>query len=120
MHGAWFSPVMFGALYGAIGGSLCGIAGGVIGTLIGVFAPRGKHKALVMGCLWAMVSVGGASLVFGVAALVAGQPYAIWYPPLLLGLIVGIVSVAVMPAARQAYRRAEERRVAAQSIREGQ
>jgi hypothetical protein len=84
-----------------------------------VFAPRGKHRALVMGCLWAMVSVGGASLVFGVAALAAGQPYGIWYPPVLLGVIDGIVSVAVMPVVRRAYQQAEERRIAAQSIREG-
>lgn len=119
MSQPWFEPNTFGALFGGIGGSAVGVMGGVIGTLAGVFAPQGKYRSLVLGLMWAMVVVGAASLVAGVVALVDQQPYAIWYPLLLLGLLSVFLFGFLIPGVRLRYRQAEQRRVEAEGLRRG-
>ncbi len=53
------------------------------------------------------------ALVVGVVALVAGQPYAVWYPLLLGGGICTVVFGAILLAVRARYRADELRRVQA-------
>lgn len=109
-HAAWI---------GAIGGSAVGIVGGVFGMLIGVCAPRGAARGLVLTGHLALVGLGAAVLLTGIAAIVLGQPRHVWYPLLLGGGILTVVLGSLIPAVRARYRQAEARRLDAEAIRRG-
>lgn len=85
--GQWFSN-RSAALFGGIGGGLLGLWG----ALTGVLASRGKARRFVIGSSNALLALGIACLVAGGVALATAQPYAVYYPLLL----VGIILVAVM------------------------
>ncbi|MCP5090483.1 MAG: hypothetical protein GY949_06145 [Gammaproteobacteria bacterium] len=84
--GQWLSNRSAG-LIGGIGGGLLGLWG----ALIGVLASRGKARVFVLGSANAMLFIGVAALIGGVVALVTAQPYAVYYPLLLIGVIVVFV-----------------------------
>jgi hypothetical protein len=113
----WFNPNLFGALFGAIvgggGGSLLGIWGGLLGT----FGQSGKRRGLVFGGFYAFGTFGLVCAGFGVAALTAGQPFGIWYGPLLVGLLFTVGSVLALVLARRIYAAAEQRRLQAHALR---
>ena len=81
--GQWMSN-RAATLLGAIGGSLVGLWGAVIG----VVSSRGKAKRFVLGSANALLLIGVASLGIGVAAIAAAQPYVVYYPLLLIGIIL--------------------------------
>ncbi len=114
----WFHPMWFGALYGAIlgggGGTLIGVGGALVG---GILAPRAIGRRWVLGAMLCVVLLGLAQLAFGVFALVAGQPYAIWYPPMLCGVLYTIVVGVLIPVIRRRYAQAEARRMDAAALR---
>ena len=114
----WFNPIWFGALYGTIagggGGALMGVLGGLVG---GVLAPRGIGRRWVLGGMLVLVLLGLAQLGFGVYVLLVGQPYAIWFAPVLCGLIYTLVVGPLIPVVRKRYAQAEARRMDAESIR---
>jgi hypothetical protein len=113
----WFEPTLFGTLFGAIGGSLAGMAGGVLGGLGGFLAPRGQGRSFILGGFVLMIGLGLASLAFGVVALVAGQPFAIWFFPAVLGVVCAGVFGMLLPVLKLRYRQADERRIAAAGLR---
>lgn len=84
--GQWFSGRSAG-LIGGIGGGLIGLWG----ALIGILASRGKARNFVLGSANALLVIGIASLVGGVAAVATAQPYAVYYPLLLIGIILVVV-----------------------------
>lgn len=83
----WFSSRDAGLL-GGVGGGLLGLWG----ALIGVLASSGRARGFVIASAHVLLVIGIASLVGGVAALSMAQPYAVYYPLLLIGIIL----VAVM------------------------
>lgn len=103
MSDAWFDPNTFGAYYGAIGGGGTGLLGGIVGTLCGILIPKGKGRRLIMRLMIGAVVLGVVQLIFGVAALILGQPYGIWYPPTLCGFISAVVFGAGIPVIRRRY-----------------
>lgn len=111
----WWSP-QDAALVGAIGGSLIGVLGGLVGVLLGVFARHGKFKVLNVGMLAAGLGLGVLLLAAAVVALVARQPYHVWYPLVLGGLVLTIVGGTLLPLSLWIYRMAEHRRMEAQAI----
>lgn len=117
MSEPWFNETLFGALYGSIAGSVGGTLGGLLGALAGVLAPRGKGRAFVLGAMWLFVGLGVAQVGFGVTALVLGQPWGIWFFPVLCGGIFTVVVGGLIPVVRQRYAEAEERRIQAEGLR---
>jgi hypothetical protein len=101
---------------GAIGGGL-GALVGVYGALAGTLAPRGKARALVLGLHTSFLVVGGLALAAGLAALLFGQPYHVWYPSVLGGGIAAAVLGGLLPLVRMRYAEAERRRLAASELR---
>jgi len=84
--GQWFGDRTAGLL-GGIGGALIGLWG----ALIGVLASRGKARQFVLVSANALLVIGIASFVGGVAAVATAQPYAVYYPLLLIGIILVVV-----------------------------
>lgn len=106
--GAWWSDRQAGLL-GGIAGSVLGCVGALIGTLGGL----GKARPLVMGLMVAMLVTGVVSLLTGVVALSLGQPYAVYYPLLLLGVIATGVTGPLLPTIRRRYAEIELRKMSA-------
>ena len=52
--------------------------GPLLGTLGGYFVPRGKAKKLTLGILISGIALASILFVFGVIALLFGQPRKIW------------------------------------------
>ena len=111
----WVDPVVM-TWVGSVGGSLVGVWGAVLGTAGGYLVPRGRGKGFVFGLLVAGAAVGAVALAYGVAALVAGQPYPVWYGPGLIGVILLGLSVPFVFVMRHRYREVELRRMRADEL----
>lgn len=114
----WFSEESMIYL-GAYGGAGIGVVGGLIGAAAGTLAPKGKARGLILKTMLVLGILGVASLITGVIAVVLGQPYIVYYPFLLLGLITSAVMFSVRPAIAKRYQEAEQRRVEAAAMRRG-
>ncbi len=115
----WFDPVRFGILYGGIGGSALGVIGGILGAASGYLAPRGKGRSLILGAFTILLVIGVLQLLVGCYAFISGQPYGIWYPFVLIGVILTAVMGGLLPVVRKRYTEAEARRVNAAALRQG-
>ena len=113
----WFDPNTFGTWYGAIGGGLGGSLVGCFGGLAGYLAPRGKGRRFVLTAFVVFLILGVVQLTAGLAALACRQPFGIWYPMLLCGLIMSCVIGPLIPVIRKCYVQAEARRLDAEAIR---
>jgi hypothetical protein len=111
----WVDPKLM-VLIGSIGGGVVGLWGAAIGTAGSFLVPRGKGKALVMTALVAGVGVGVLALLFALAALAAGQPYAVWYPCLPLGVLLSVLGTVFAIIIHNRYRQVELRRMQADEL----
>ncbi len=82
----WVSASTMG-LVGGIGGALIGLWG----ALAGVLAGRGKARSFVVGSASLLVAVGVGSVGVGAGALITGQPYDVYFPFLLFGVLLVFV-----------------------------
>jgi hypothetical protein len=120
MSQPWFDPQQFGMYFGAIGGGVGGSLAGMLGAITGILAPRGRGKVPVIAAWVLFMLAGTLSLALGVVALVSGQPYGIWYPLLLVGVILeGVCTPLLFAVVLPVYRMAEARKLAAEEIRSG-
>jgi len=90
--GQWFDNRTAGLVGGVAGAVL-----GLWGALIGIVASRGKARGFVLGSANVLLVIGIAALGAGIAALSMFQPYAVYYPLLL----IGIITVAVFGMLRR-------------------
>ncbi|MDH3746042.1 MAG: hypothetical protein OES47_13165 [Acidobacteriota bacterium] len=93
--GAWWTDRMAG-LVGGIGGSLVGL----LGALIGILAGLGRARGLVTALVILIAAVGIAALVAGAVAFFGGQPYGVYYPLALGGIlsaVLGLMALVVLP-----------------------
>jgi hypothetical protein len=52
-------------------------------------------------------------LAVGLVALALGQPYAVWYPLLLMGVLDPVLAFSLLPSARRRFEEIELRRMRA-------
>lgn len=92
---------------GTVGGCLFGL----LGLLIGITAGKSKKTASALakiGC-----AVGLLLLFAGAVAAIIRQPYVVYYPLLLLGLVGSVIFAAAAASLAKISRREELRRIAA-------
>lgn len=109
LPGQWWPGWMGGVI-----GGLLGVLLGCLGGVTGVLSASGKHRGLVLGLMVAGLIAGLALLAVGVAALVAHQPYAVYYPFLLAGGLVAVLCGGLRPVVQRRYAEFELRRMSAQ------
>lgn len=89
--------------WGAIGGGV-GALLGVGGAVVGYLLPQGRgHRVVLTG----MVAIGVGALLCAAAGVVAvadSQPYAVYFPLLLVGCVVYWVIVGLIPQIDMGYR----------------
>jgi len=105
---AWWSD-RTGGLIGGIAGSLIGITGAILGVLVA----KGRGRRAVLATMAALASAGGGLLVAGLVALALSQPYAVYFPLILGGIILLAVFGPGSRRARRAYEGVELRRMRA-------
>ena len=110
-RGQWWSARAAGLV-----GGLLGSAMGILGALIGVLGGSGRNRRLVMTLLGVMTGAGALCLLGGIAALAAGQPYAVYYPLLLTGLIATVLSIGLRPVIRRRCEQQALRKMQSQEL----
>jgi len=110
--GAWWSDRR-AAWVGGLGGSLLGLVGALVGWLGG----RGKAPRLVLSLTATLAAIGPILLAAGVYALAARQPYGVWYPLVLGGLLLLVGMGLGYRRLRERYRQLELRRMQALDAR---
>lgn len=110
--GAWWGDRQGGAVGGIIG-SLIGLLGAAIGTLTGI----GRGRRTVTALLICLVALGSVSLVAGIVSLALHQPYAVFYPLLLTGVLASVLGACGFPLVKQRFHAAELRRMQALDAR---
>lgn len=111
----WWS-VQQGTYIGAFGGAGVGLLGATLGPAMGIMVPKGKGKSIILPALLAISVLGVVSLLTGLAALISKQPYHVWYPLTLIGLLASGVMLPLFFLARSRYRAAEINRMQAQDL----
>jgi hypothetical protein len=96
-------------LVGGTAGSIFGFLGGLIGTL----ASFGKARRFVLALTAGLAGLGVVSFIIGMVALALGQPYSVYYPLLLIGIIMTAVCGGNLPGLRRRYEQLELRKMAA-------
>ena len=109
--GQWFSK-QNAALFGAIGGSLIGLWG----ALIGIASSRGKARGFVFGSAHALLVIGILCLVGSGVALAMAQPYAVYYPLLLIGVILVAVIGKLRGSLSARYEQLELKRMQSMDV----
>ena len=107
----WFD-IGWASYSGAIAGCVLGLWGALVGTL----GARGKARRFVIGSTWTIVVACSIVLAAGAAALIARQPYEIWFPLALIGALGTTIPAAHLMQMSRAYREAERRRMSAQDL----
>jgi hypothetical protein len=104
--GAWWSDRTGSLVGGVIGG-----VGGCLGALIGWLSSRGKARSFVLGSTMMLTVFGAVAMVAGIVAVTWRQPYAVWYPLLLAGVILVVICPVILRRSVQRYREIELRRM---------
>ncbi len=100
-------------------GLIGGLSGGLLGTLgaaIGVLSGLGLARRFTLGICWACIAVGGLSLGAGLVAIFLRQPWHVWFPPVLLGLIATTVCGCNLPVIHRRYQQLEMRKMSAMDV----
>lgn len=100
IDGQWWSERSAGFI-----GGIAGLVLGCMGGLVGWLGSKGKARVFVFGSMKIFKVLGGAAVALGGIAVAASQPYAVYYPLLLIGLIM--VGVAVVTS-RNLHKRYED------------
>ncbi|TVQ30438.1 MAG: hypothetical protein EA376_12925 [Phycisphaeraceae bacterium] len=114
----WWSQSQTGWI-GGVGGAAVGVIGGCFGALAGVLAKQGRGERFVVGGLASMAGVGAAALGVGLVAVLLKQPWHVWYPFALLGLVLVFTATPLTFSMRRIYEQAGARRLEAELLRTG-
>lgn len=97
---------------GWIGGTL-GTAIGLMIALVAFLFRKGTSRKLITAILLVVIVIGAVCLVAGVIAAVNSQPYAVYYPSLLAGVLATAFALAGCVKLRRQRREIELRKMQA-------
>ncbi len=111
---SWWSGQNAGWLGGILGclGGLFGILGGISGSLVA----KGRGRGLAFGTLYTMAALGMLLLMLGLCALSLSQPYHVYYPLLLGGVLFTALGLGLIPQLKRTFEQAELRKMKAMDL----
>lgn len=98
-------------------GASIGILAGIWGAVSGTQAPRGKHRKLVLNSGIGLMVVGALCLIVAILALCTHQPYHVWYPFLLVGVLLSTMLPLLYRSVKKTYTNAELRKMSIDDMR---
>lgn len=104
--GGWVGTMM--GLFGAVVG--------ILGALTGWLVSRGKARGFIMGSWLVVMLLGIVSLSLGIVAVVKSQPYVVYYPLLLGGVLFVVLPAVLIPTIRKRYEESELRKMNARDL----
>ena len=105
--GAWWSERTAGLVGGIAGGTL-----GCLASLLAWLASKGRSRGLVVATSGILIGAGALATLAGLVAVCFQQPYAVWFPLVLLGvLLLAILPIRLKQFQKQ-YEALELRRMA--------
>ena len=93
------------------------LLGSALALASSVLTPRGKARGLVTGGYMLLASLGAACLLFGVVAVIAGEPRSVVAPLFLLGITLTVIMGIFSPEIIREYQQFEFRKLAAEIFR---
>jgi hypothetical protein len=93
------------------------VLGSALALASSVLTPRGKARGLITGGYLLLASLGAACLLFGIAAVVAGEPRSVVAPLFLLGITLTVIMGIFSPEVIREYQQFEFRKLAAEIFR---
>lgn len=111
VEGAWW-----GNRTGSWMGVISGVVFGLLGALVGMLSSWGRGKNVCLAICWFTVVFSVVCLGVGAVALAISQPYVVYYPPLLLGVIGTIVMGSAISTIRKRFSELELRRMASMGV----
>jgi hypothetical protein len=112
--GAWWSDRQAG-LIGGIGGATIGC----LASLLALLASRGVARGLVLGVWQGLIGLGVALAAVGVVALCTQQPYGVWMPLVLTGVLLLCILPMRLRQIQKFYEELELRRMASMDMVKG-
>jgi hypothetical protein len=112
----WLKNDVFGWWRDEVGGIIGGALGMIIGfggALIGFLAMKGKARGLALALIKTIIFVGVAALMTGIIAVIVKQPYGVYYPLLLVGVLGIAIPLGLLPLIHKRYADAELRKMQA-------
>lgn len=110
-EGAWWGNRTAGWLGGVLG-PLIGIMGAIVGTLSGL----GRGRKVAIGICWFSIVFGIVCLVAGIVAVAMSQPYVVYFPLVLIGVLSTVIMSSVLPTIRKKFEEVELRRMEAMDV----
>jgi MFS family permease len=93
------------------------VLGSALALASSVLTPRGKAKGLITGGYLLLASLGAACLLFGIVAVIAGEPRSVVAPLFLLGITLTVIMGIFSPEIIREYQQFEFRKLAAEIFR---
>jgi hypothetical protein len=109
LPGQWWRDETAGVL-----GGVAGVVLGCLGACLGWLTSRGRAQSSVLATMRLVIVAGILALTLGLYAFAVGQAYAVYYPLLLLGVIVVAVFGGLYRQTRNLYAQRELRKIQAQ------
>ncbi|MCO6430826.1 MAG: hypothetical protein J5J00_08190 [Deltaproteobacteria bacterium] len=109
--GQWFSTKA--AIYfGSYGGAALGVFCALIGTLAGM----GKGRGFVLAAMKTLIALGTLLSIAGLLAVFSSQPYAVYYPLLLIGGLLIIIIPSALGTVSRRYQEDELRKISSMDM----
>jgi len=104
----WMDPTRFGIWYGGMGGGFMGSCAVMLGIAAAVLASRGKGRNFILGTFTFMKWFGRVNLGLGLYAIYQHQPFGIWYPLIVIGLLFSVLFTLLRPVVRKRYEEVQQ------------
>ena len=111
VEGAWWGNRTAGWI-GSVLGPLLGLMGALVGTLSGL----GRGRKFVIGICWSSIVFGVVCLVVGLVAVAVSQPYVVYFPLVLIGVLSTVIMSSILPTIRRKFEDVELRRMEAMDV----
>jgi hypothetical protein len=105
-NGAWWGNSTASWLGGILGALL-----GILGAIVGMLSGAGRGKNVCMAICWLTVAFVGVCLLCGLFAVVQLQPYVVYFPLLLIGILGTTIMGSILPTTRKRFADVELRRM---------
>lgn len=99
----WWPVEQTGLWFGLIGGGI-GCVLGIGGAVVGAVMPRGKGRRGVVTGMTVIALTGVALMIAGGMAIADDQPYEIYYPLLLLGSVLYLITAGMLRTVDSMFR----------------